>query len=351
MPPPGSNRWDTQTLAATAARYNGFDVSPYSSAATGQPCCSQAASPVPGTFSAEAALSWHSRGWVVLNSPEPLWPTDMLDAAAQAAEAVPIPGCESTKMRLRPNGAMSGPPLVDTSPFMVEEGDATVVSLGELPFESDVDALGFAPSAVVAVAKMMDCLPDDVRLCRSELVAIIPRDYHEDTHATCQGSCAVRLWHPQQYSLLSSTWDAQRRSDGVACMLIHEVPRSSNFSFAELTIETDGVSRKTGGRNIAALYDVTQHPHIIRMPYACRKPLRCSILFWRRRDADWVGWEVWGKKLSGYARLNSPTMDALQRSLLGWPAVGSEYWQNKLAFDSAADRYGRDVMALYKARM
>lgn len=339
MPPPGDPRWDKHTLAATATRYDGFDVSPYSTVAR-QPGCLEAITqpPAPAVFTAEEARSWRTRGWVVFGTGEPMWSTDMLCAAAQAAANAPIPDYDSAQQRLRPNGAMGGQPLVEPSPFTTEEGDVTVMSLGELPFNCAIDALAFAPSAVSVVAQMMGCLPEDVRLCRSELVGIVPA-------LPIPRDRVVRLWQPQQYSLLSSDWNAQRLTDGVACLLFHDVPHFASG----VTIETDGVIRGVMG-GAAALYDVTQ-PHAVRIPRVCTEPLVCSILLWRRRDADWIGWEAWGKKLSGFASLQSPSMGALQRGLLGWPAVGSTYWQNKPAFDGAAERYGHDVMTLYTARM
>ena len=64
---------------------------------------------------------------------------------------------------------------------------------------------------------------------------------------------------------------------------------------------------------------------------------------------DWIGWEAWGKKLSGYTSLSSPAMGALQRGVLGWPAVGSDYWQREGALEGAERRYGKEAVAVYSA--
>ena len=356
MPPPGDCRWDLPTLAATAARYSGFDALPYSAVATVCRDCSRATKTTLDSFSDDEAQGWHTRGWVALKA-ESIWPADMLAAATQVAEVTPIPDYEPGQQRLRPNGAMGGPALVDTPPFTIE-GDATVQSLGELPFDHSIDTLAFAPSAVSIVAEMMECTAEDVRLCRSELVAVVPAPplvCDENPDSAGQGSCSVSLWQPHQYNLLASEWDGQRRTDAVACLFVHNtlsplIPSSVDGA----AVETNAVSQKmigsSNGHGIAALYDVTQ-PHTLRIPYGRGEPLLCSILLWRRKDADWIGWEAWGKKLSGYANLSSPTMGSLERGLLGWPAVGSDYWQDAEAFDGAAERYGHDVMIPYRARI
>ena len=358
MPPPGDCRWDLQTLAATSKRYGSFDVLPYSHVAShvATVCdCSRVTKPTLDALSDDKAQAWQTRGWVVLNA-ESIWPADMLAAATQAT---PIPDCKPTQQRLRPNGAMGGPPLIDTPPF-VTEGDVSVESLGEMPFSDAIDALAFAPSAVAIVAEMMECTPEDVRLCRSELVVVVPAPLlvcDEDQASAGQGSCAVSLWQPHQYSLLASEWDGQRRTDAIACLFVHNtlsplIP--SSIHGAAVAVETNAVSQKMigsgNGHGIAAMYDVTQ-PHTLRIPYASGEPLLCSILLWRRKDAEWIGWEAWGKKLSNYASLSSPTMGPLQRGLLGWPAVGSEYWQDEEAFHGASERYGHDVMMPYRARI
>lgn len=459
LPPPGNSRWDRPTLAATAARYAGFDPAPYTAAVT--------TTALPGHLSAaghqpeslvfatdEEVRLWHNTGWVVLDSAERLWPADALSSALRAAAATPVPGYSpSQQSRLRPNGAMGGPPLADAAtPFVIGDAGASsplmVESLGELPFDDGgpVDALAFAPSAVLAVAEMMACLPEDVRLCRSELVGIVPpppppRDNsggnEEEQEQAEVAERVVSLWQPQQYSLLASDWDPHRRTDGVACLLVHSSSAAAASSapvVPRISIETNGEIRELPDRPVGTtpvvaaaaaaavvLFDVTL-PHRIRIPQGWDTPVLCSILLWRRRDAgrsvppaagrqgsagislrfitanptrthahththdeteldlprqalaaartaagiqltepylpfaehvvdppDWIGWEAWGKKLSGYTSLSSPAMGALQRGVLGWPAVGSDYWRREGALEGAERRYGKEAVAVYSA--
>lgn len=353
MPPPGHLRWDALTLAATAARYGSFDTSPYASSCTAMPHTRHlVATASTKRAEIEGTKTWQTTGWTVQHGAERMWPANLLTAADQCVRKTYVPIIDNGQQRLVPNGAMGGQSLMDTTPFEVKELRASwkVESIAELPSSDAMDALAFAPSAVAAVAERIGCRHHEVRLCRSELVAIAPQAQQRADPKSSR--CSVTLWRPRQYSLLESPWNPHRCPDGVGCIVFH------NFSVTEgsglnLSIEVNGDTRELcPTENNVVVFDVTV-PHVINIvpQHDQLFPILCSILMWRHKDADWIGWEAFAKKLSGYSKLSCPKMSPLQRSLLGWPERGSQYWQNGMNFEDSADRYGQSVLEAYRSRL
>ena len=81
----------------------------------------------------------------------------------------------------------------------------------------------------------------------------------------------------------------------------------------------------------------------------CRPQVRVSVFLWRRAEAEWIGWEAWAKKLSGFAPI-SEVMTPSQRCLLGWPALGSGYWRREEAVEGAVARYGEGMRVYQPGR-
>lgn len=272
---------------------------------------------------------------------EHVWSSAVLRDASSAAEDLPIP--EDPTQRTLPNGAMGGPALSDGQPAIgsVTDGGAVVASLAALPVDGGaIDALAVDEAVVARVANWMDCSTEDVRLCRSEVMAIVPRSGAAGVEST-----ELQLWDYQGYSLLAADAHAETSPAGIACVVFHFADGGQPAADLGITLGCgEHVATVRGGD--AFFFDASV-AHTLNVPTVALKDkaVRCSVLLWRRREAEWIGWEAWAKRLSsGPPSTWLATLSPQQRCLFGWPAVGSAYWLGE-GLTGAVERYGEAMRA------